>query len=106
MKGSTRLRLIKSGGKTRRRRRLVILTRRHPDIVDYQLQGRGGGKAWALIDRAMTGRSPARPTRVFFQNSNNSVRVTDDFMRAVLDDGTWQTRREDAEPMDTFRARD
>ena len=44
---------------------------------------------------------------MFFQNSNNSVRVTDEFMRAVLDDGEWQTRAVlTGEVMDTYRARD
>ncbi|HSC30003.1 MAG TPA: vitamin B12-dependent ribonucleotide reductase, partial [Vicinamibacterales bacterium] len=44
---------------------------------------------------------------VFFQNSNNSVRVTDEFMRAVLDDGEWQTRAVlTGEVMDTYKARD
>ena len=44
---------------------------------------------------------------MFFQNSNNSVRVTDDFMRAVLDDGTWDTKAvRDGAVMDTYKARD
>ena len=50
-------------------------------------------KAWALIDAGYDGSfTGVAYGSVFFQNSNNSVRVTDDFMRAVLDDGEWQTQ--------------
>ena len=50
-------------------------------------------KAWALIDAGYDGSFTGTAyTSVFFQNSNNSVRVTDDFMRAVLDDGEWTTK--------------
>jgi ribonucleoside-diphosphate reductase alpha chain len=65
-------------------------------------------KAWALIDAGYDGSfTGVAYASVFFQNSNNSVRVTDDFMRAVLDDGEWQTRAvTTGEVMDTYRARD
>jgi ribonucleoside-diphosphate reductase alpha chain len=50
-------------------------------------------KAWALIDAGYDGSfTGVAYGSVFFQNSNNSVRVTDEFMRAVLDDGEWSTR--------------
>src|SRR4029450_1555349 len=65
-------------------------------------------KAWALIDAGYDGSftGPAYPS-VFFSNSNNSVRVTDDFMRAVLDDGSWDTHAvRNGDVVDTYRARD
>ena len=86
--------VIKSGGKTRRAAKMVILNAEHPDIVEFiNCKVEEEKKAWALIDAGYDGSftGPAYAS-VFFQNSNNSVRVTDEFMRAVLDDGEWQTR--------------
>jgi len=87
--------VIKSGGKTRRAAKMVILNADHPDIVDFiNCKVEEEKKAWALIDAGYDGSLPGRPTpRVFFQNSNNSVRVSDEFMRAVLDDSTWRRMR-------------
>src|SRR5215475_12650302 len=86
--------VIKSGGKTRRAAKMVILNADHPDIVDFvRCKEEEEKKAWALIgagyDASLDG--PAYGS-VFFQNANNSVRVTDDFMRGVLQDADWQTR--------------
>ena len=101
--------VIKSGGKTRRAAKMVILNADHPDIVEFvNCKVEEEKKAWALIDAGYDGSfTGAAYGSVFFQNSNNSVRVTDEFMRAVLDDGEWTTRAVvSGEPMDTYKARD
>jgi ribonucleoside-diphosphate reductase alpha chain len=101
--------VIKSGGKTRRAAKMVILNADHPDIVDFiNCKVEEEKKAWALIDAGYDGSfTGVAYGSVFFQNSNNSVRVTDDFMRAVLDDGEWQTKAVvSGAPMDVYRARD
>ena len=102
--------VIKSGGKTRRAAKMVILNADHPDIVDFiNCKVDEEKKAWALIDAGYDGSFTGTAYgSVFFQNSNNSVRVTDDFMRAVIDDGAWQTRavKDPSRVMDTYKARD
>ena len=101
--------VIKSGGKTRRAAKMVILNADHPDIVEFiNCKVEEERKAWALIDAGYDGSftGPAYAS-VFFQNSNNSVRVSDDFMRAALDGGEWRTRSvTDGRVMDTFLADD
>jgi ribonucleoside-diphosphate reductase alpha chain len=101
--------VIKSGGKTRRAAKMVILNAEHPDVVEFiNCKVEEEKKAWALIDAGYDGSftGPAYAS-VFFQNSNNSVRVTDDFMRAVLDDKEWQTKSViSGDPVDTYKARD
>jgi ribonucleoside-diphosphate reductase alpha chain len=101
--------VIKSGGKTRRAAKMVILNIDHPDVVEFiRCKEEEEKKAWALIDAgygsALDG--PAYSS-VFFQNSNNSVRVTDEFMQAVLEDRDFSTRAvTSGEPVETFKARD
>ncbi len=103
--------VIKSGGKTRRAAKMVILNADHPDIVEFinckQAEER---KAWALIDAGYDGgfNVPGGAyDSVFYQNANHSVRVTDEFMEAVLSDGEWSTLGvTDGRRVDSFRARD
>ncbi len=101
--------VIKSGGKTRRAAKMVILNADHPDIIEFiNCKVDEEKKAWALIDAGYDGSfTGVAYGSVFFQNSNNSVRVTDDFMRAVLDDDDWHTRAVlNGEVMGTYKARD
>jgi ribonucleoside-diphosphate reductase alpha chain len=101
--------VIKSGGKTRRAAKMVVLNADHPDIVDFiRCKEEEEKKAWALIDAGYDGSldGPAYGS-VFFQNANNSVRATDDFMRAVEADGGWQTHNVlDGSVTEKYRARD
>jgi len=104
--------VIKSGGKTRRAAKMVILNADHPDILDFvESKEREEKKAWALIDAGYEGAFNAHGgayDSVQFQNANHSVRVTDDFMNAYEKDGVWQTRAvtDRNRVMDTYRTRD
>lgn len=101
--------VIKSGGKTRRAAKMVILNIDHPDIVEFiQCKEKEEKKAWALIDAGYDGAFTGEAYgSVFFQNSNNSVRVTDEFMRAAEEDRSWTTLSVvGKKPVDTYRARE
>jgi ribonucleoside-diphosphate reductase alpha chain len=101
--------VIKSGGKTRRAAKMVVLNADHPDVPDFiRCKAEEERKAWALVeagyDASLDG--PAYGS-VFFQNANNSVRVTDEFMRAALEGRPWQTRYvTSGEVAETMPARD
>jgi len=101
--------VIKSGGKTRRAAKMVVLNVDHPDIKEFiTCKQDEEKKAWALIDAGYDASLDGDAYgSVFFQNANNSVRVTDEFMRAIANDGEWQTRFiKSGELADNYHARD
>jgi len=103
--------VVKSGGKTRRAAKMVILNADHPDILEFiRCKSEEEKKAWSLIDSGYDGgfNVPGGAyDSVFYQNANHSVRVTDAFMHSVLAGASWQTRSvTTAEVVDTFQARD
>jgi ribonucleoside-diphosphate reductase alpha chain len=102
--------VIKSGGKTRRAAKMVVLNIDHPDIEDFiECKVKEEKKAWHLVQAGYDGSGPDSEaySSIFFQNANNSVRVTDEFMHAVESDGAFCTRAvKGREPVKQYRARD
>jgi len=99
--------VVKSGGKTRRAAKMQSLRCDHPDIKEF-INCKAGEekKAWALIEEGYDGSFNGEAyASVMYQNANLSVRVTDEFMQAALDDDEWQTYAvTTGEPMVKYRA--
>jgi len=102
--------VIKSGGKTRRAAKMVILNVDHPDIVEFiECKQKEEAKAHALVSLGYDGSHPDSDaySSIFFQNANNSVRVTDDFMYAVVRDTDFSTRSvTDHSVVKTYKAKE
>jgi ribonucleoside-diphosphate reductase alpha chain len=101
--------VIKSGGKTRRAAKMVILNVDHPDIIEFiECKQKEEAKAHALVSVGYDGSHPDSDaySSIFFQNANNSVRVTDDFMYAVVRDTDFSTKSvRDGAVMNTYKAK-
>jgi ribonucleoside-diphosphate reductase alpha chain len=101
--------VIKSGGKTRRAAKMVILNVDHPDIMEFiECKVREEKKAHVLIEQGYNSAIDGEAySSIFFQNANHSVRVTDEFMRAVEEDRDWWTKNvTDGQPNEKYTARE
>jgi ribonucleoside-diphosphate reductase alpha chain len=101
--------VIKSGGKTRRAAKMVILNTDHPDVEQFiWCKAKEEKKAFTLVDAGYDSSLDGEAySSIFFQNANNSVRATDDFMEAVVRDGDWWTKSvATGQPLKRYKARD
>src|SRR5207244_3117726 len=99
---------IKSGGKTRRAAKMVILNADHPDVEDFiWCKAVEERKARVLRDAGFDMDLDGKDSHsIQYQNANNSVRVTDEFMQAVVDGGDWHLRAvKDGRVLQTIKAR-
>src|SRR5688572_7598962 len=88
---------------------MVILNVDHPDIVEFiNSKANEEKKAWVLLDNGYGGGVDGEAySSIFFQNANHSVRVTDEFMQAVINDGEWKTQAVvSGDVVETYKARD
>jgi len=100
--------VVKSGGKTRRAAKMNTLKDWHPDIEEFiDAKQKEEKKAWALIEQGYDGSYNGDAYgSVMYQNENVSVRVSDEFMEAALEDREWWTRRvTDSQPCEKKDAR-
>ena len=101
--------VIKSGGKTRRAAKMVILNADHPDVEKFiWCKAKEEKKAYTLVeagyDSSLDGDAYSS---IFFQNANNSVRATDEFMEAAARDGDWWTKGVfTGQPVNRYKASD
>ena len=102
--------VIKSGGKTRRAAKMAILNAEHPDIIEFiECKAKEEAKAHTLIRNGYDGSGPDSEafSSIFFQNANNSVRVTDEFMHAYETDGEYWTKSvKEGNPVHNYKARE
>ena len=101
--------VIKSGGKTRRAAKMVILNSDHPDVEKFiWCKAKEEKKAHTLIDAGYDSSLDGEAYgSIFFQNANNSVRATDEFMQAVVEDSDWWTRSVvNGQRVDRYKARE
>lgn len=102
--------MIKSGGTTRRAAKMVILNIDHPDIMDFiRCKAEEENKIRALMSAGydMADLNNEAWNSIQFQNANNSVRITDDFMRAVESNGNWDTKFvKDGQPVQQYKAKE
>jgi ribonucleoside-diphosphate reductase alpha chain len=101
--------VIKSGGKTRRAAKMVILNTDHPDVEKFiWCKAKEEKKAYTLVEAGYDGSIDGDAySSIFFQNANNSVRATDEFMEAAARDGDWWTKGVfTGQPVNRYKARD
>ena len=101
--------VIKSGGKTRRAAKMVILNIDHPDIVEFiDCKVKEEKKAHVLIEQGYDSSIDGEAySSIFFQNANHSVRVTDEFMQAAQENRDWWTKNvTDGQPNEKLSARE